>query len=241
MKATTLSCSTIRLAMASAAAGSPPSSPKMSLTGWPARPPRALTSALQALSAVMIGWTARPMTPLPVPNVPRTIGARAAAGPGLAGDPGAAGAPAGPAAAPGAGPETGAPDGVVPAATAAAPFPPPVFSPGPALCAPDAATADGPGPTLEAPFTTRLASGVAPPAAGPAAAAPLSTAAAEPAAATGCCVDDHARAPPLADSRSRPTRDPHPAARMATTRPPTAYRHHVRISASPRRIDPMSA
>ena len=75
MKATTLSCSTIRLAMARAAAGSPPSSPKISLTGWPARPPRALTSALQALLAVMIGWTARPMTPLPVPSVPNRIGA----------------------------------------------------------------------------------------------------------------------------------------------------------------------
>ena len=67
MKATTLSCSTMRLAMARAAAGSPPSSPKISLTGWPARPPRALTSALHALLAVMIGCTARPMTPLPVP------------------------------------------------------------------------------------------------------------------------------------------------------------------------------
>src|SRR5687768_2539432 len=82
MKATTLSCSTIRLAMASAAAGSPPSSPKISLTGWPARPPRALTSALQALLAVMIGWTARPITPLPVPSVPKRIGALAVAGPG---------------------------------------------------------------------------------------------------------------------------------------------------------------
>src|SRR5712671_3277555 len=100
MKATTLSCSTMRLAMASAAAGSPPSSPKISLTGWPARPPRALTSALQALSAVMMGWTARPMTPLPVPNVPNTIGVLAAPGPGRPGVPGVGAAPAGRTAAP---------------------------------------------------------------------------------------------------------------------------------------------
>src|SRR5206468_7748555 len=102
--------------MASAAAGSPPSSPKISLTGWPARPPRALTSALQALSAVMIGWTARPMTPLPVPNVPKTIGARAAAGPGR--DPGAGRAADGAAASPDAAPAPDVPDGVAPPAAA---------------------------------------------------------------------------------------------------------------------------
>src|SRR5688500_5142971 len=112
MKATTLSCSTIRLAMASAAAGSPPSSPKINLTGWPANPPRALTSALQALLAVMIGCTARPITPLPVPSVPKRIGVFAA-GPGVPGVPGAGAAvvePAGPPAAAGlapAGPPVG--------------------------------------------------------------------------------------------------------------------------------------
>src|SRR3954469_8898445 len=89
--------------MARAAAGSPPSSPKISLTGGPASPPRALTSALHALSAVMIGWTARPMTPLPVPNVPNTIGALAAPGPCLPDAPGVGAAPADPAGDPGAG------------------------------------------------------------------------------------------------------------------------------------------
>src|SRR5438105_7269687 len=147
MKATTLSCSTIRLAMARAAAGSPPSSPKISLTGCPASPPRALTSALQALSAVMIGWTARPMTPLPVPNVPNTIAARAAPVPVSAGDPGPAAVPDGvaPAAEPGA--EDPAPDDDWPAATATALLPPGTFPPGRGRAALGPA-ADGPSPPL---------------------------------------------------------------------------------------------
>src|SRR5947209_8038591 len=134
--------------MASAAAGSPPSSPKISLTGCPARPPRALTSALQALSAVMIGWTARPMTPLPVPTVPNTIGAVAAGEPGCADDPGTAAAPDGVAARPEPAAEAGATDDEGPAAAAAllarGTFPP---GRGPPAAAP---AADGPGPPLDA-------------------------------------------------------------------------------------------
>src|SRR5438270_9665696 len=88
-KARTLSPSTIRRAMARARWGSPPSSAKITLTGWPARPPRALTSAAQARTATGIGATSAPSGPAPTPNDPSTMG-----DPARASGTGAAGAPA---------------------------------------------------------------------------------------------------------------------------------------------------
>src|SRR5436190_1683194 len=51
--------------------------------------------------------------------------------------------------------------------------------------------------------------------------------------ATATCADDRDSAPALADSCSRPTREPHPPATSTVATPATAYRHHVRISPSP--------
>src|SRR4051812_46160371 len=53
--------------------GSPPSSARISLTGWPARPPRALTSAAQARAPCGTGSRIRPIGPVCVPNDPRAM------------------------------------------------------------------------------------------------------------------------------------------------------------------------
>src|SRR5581483_3960973 len=247
MKATTLSCSTIRLAMARAAAGSPPSSPKISLTGWPASPPRALMSALHALLAVMIGWTARPMTPLPVPIVPNRIGALAAVGapPGFPG-PGVGAAPG-----PGVAPEAWPPAPAAPAlAAAAALLPVPAVGwPGerparPELCAGRADAAFEPNSASLRPAATgALAPPVVPvppdgeatgPSAGSAVAAvaaPLG--ASRPAAANRAEAADSA--PPVASRRARSTRDPQPA-RTTAASSPTAARPRRRFAVTqPRR------
>src|SRR5882724_3263545 len=63
----------MRRTMDSALLGSPPSSARISLTGWPARPPRALTSAAQARAPWGTGSRIRPMGPVCVPNEPRAI------------------------------------------------------------------------------------------------------------------------------------------------------------------------
>src|SRR5581483_2251206 len=196
MKATTLSCSTIRLAMASAAAGSPPSSPKISLTGCPASPPRALTSALHALSAVMIGCTARPMTPLPVPKVPNTIGARAAGVPALAA--GAAPVPGVAEAAPAA--------GRPPPAPAALPVPAETFSDERAAAAAGAVPGDGFPPPAAPPGPAPPGATASAACAGPEAPAPAGTV--TPAPAAGRSAAENERDPPLAASPSRPTREP---------------------------------
>src|SRR5207302_6269493 len=53
--------------------GSPPSSARINLTGCPARPPRALTSAAHARAPCGTGSRIRPMGPVWVPNEPRAI------------------------------------------------------------------------------------------------------------------------------------------------------------------------
>src|SRR5688500_15810189 len=216
MKATTLSCSTIHLSMSGGAAGSPPSSPKINLTGGPAKPPRVLTSALQALLAVMIGCTARPITPLPVPSVPKRIGVLAAAGPGgpgVPGVPGAGAAVAEPAATPAAGlapdgtpagPAAPTPEGPLAAgrvsAMSAAPTAP---LPPVAVASPDGVPR---GSSSLAPLSGAAAGGLV-----PAASAPWSVPSGTTAAA-----DESDRAPPVAVNRARSTREPHPATRTAT-------------------------
>src|SRR5581483_2879788 len=71
--ARTWSCSTMRRASACVRTGSAPSSPMMSRTGWPLRPPRALISAAQARSAGGMEANTVPITPLSAPKAPRTI------------------------------------------------------------------------------------------------------------------------------------------------------------------------
>src|SRR5581483_12009044 len=90
-RASTLSCSTIRLARLKARLASPPSSAKMIRTGCPASPPRALTSAPHALAPRMMGSRAPPIGPDCWPMLPRRISDL---------DPGAAGAAGTPVAAP---------------------------------------------------------------------------------------------------------------------------------------------
>src|SRR4051812_31103506 len=68
----------MRRAIASARWGSPPSSSKTTLTGCPARPPRLLTSAIQAQTATGMGATSAPRGPEPTPNDPSTMGDLAA-------------------------------------------------------------------------------------------------------------------------------------------------------------------
>src|SRR2546422_3003275 len=64
----------MRRAIARARWGSPPSSSKTTLTGRPARPPRLLTSAIQARTATGMGATSAPRGPEPTPNDPSTMG-----------------------------------------------------------------------------------------------------------------------------------------------------------------------
>src|SRR5882724_1508431 len=63
----------MRRTIDSALLGSPPSSAMISLTGWPARPPRALTSAAHARAPCGTGSRIRPIGPVCVPNEPRAI------------------------------------------------------------------------------------------------------------------------------------------------------------------------
>src|SRR5882757_6226530 len=63
----------MRRTMDRALLGSPPSSARISLTGWPARPPRALTSAAHARAPWGTGSRIRPIGPVWVPNDPRAI------------------------------------------------------------------------------------------------------------------------------------------------------------------------
>src|SRR5262245_30359800 len=67
-------------------------------TGWPSRPPRPLTSAIQARDATGISATLAPIGPEPVPNEPSTVSLLAAAGGTVAGvaPPGAASVPEAP-------------------------------------------------------------------------------------------------------------------------------------------------
>src|SRR6266480_6913218 len=82
----------MRRAIDRALLGSPPSSARISLTGWPARPPRALTSAAHARAPWGTGSRIRPIGPVWVPNEPREIVLFAPPA-GVAGDPGALGVP----------------------------------------------------------------------------------------------------------------------------------------------------
>src|SRR2546430_17380838 len=63
----------MRRAIERALLGSPPSSARTSRTGWPARPPRALTSAAHARAPWGTGSRIRPIGPVWVPNEPRAI------------------------------------------------------------------------------------------------------------------------------------------------------------------------
>src|SRR5258705_6911790 len=133
-KATTLSCSTIFGMAARCRAGSPPSSAKMAVTGWPLIPPWALAHLTQTRTASRMGSKGAPSTPEATPTLPiltaaggAPLGAGAGPpGPG-AGTPGVAAPPAAGLPAPDAEPEpaifVGVAELVVPAAEAPAPEP----------------------------------------------------------------------------------------------------------------------
>src|SRR5437763_1235918 len=188
----------------------------------------------------MIGWTARPMTPLPVPEVPKTIGALpapAGALPGAGPDPPVAGAAPGDPPAPGAGEE----------AAAAGAFPvdrsPAELSAGALLVAPPGpgrvAAVRPPvvlGPPGGPPTSGPPTPGPAAPPAAPAAAAvslladpgplpgdvpPLAPAPAEDAAAEG-----RERSPPVAESRPGSTREPQPVTMTAAVSAARARRRY---------------
>src|SRR5882724_7141118 len=157
----------MRRTMDSALLGSPPSSAMISLTGWPARPPRALTSAAHARAPWGTGSRMRPMGPVWVPNDPRAIVLFEPPA-GVAGEPGVPTPGVAPAPLPGAPAD---PDGLLPPAVAP---PLPALARGaaaPALDAPPgrvpAAARDGAAGEAAAPY--------APPVDPPVAPAPVAT------------------------------------------------------------------
>src|SRR5581483_6651804 len=94
--ATTWSCSTIFCVMARARAGSPPSSARTSLTGWPHSPPRSPTDAAQARTPSTEAAMTAPITPLSWPREPMATGSffgEQSAPPAAAGAPCPAGVP----------------------------------------------------------------------------------------------------------------------------------------------------
>src|SRR5258707_13888334 len=93
MKANTLRVSTMSRRMAWYRAGSPPSSATTSWIGWPATPPRALTSLTQTRTPVISSFTAAPTGPLQVPASPSRIGEPPPVGTAAAADPGTADGP----------------------------------------------------------------------------------------------------------------------------------------------------
>src|SRR5258705_12221917 len=141
-KATTLSCSTIFWIAARCRAGSPPSSAKMAVTGWPLIPPWALAHLTQTRTASRMGSKGAPSTPEATPTLPILTaagGAPLGAGAGPpgagAGTPGVAAPPAAGLPAPDAEPEPAVFDSVgalvAPAAEEPAPEPEPEPDPDP--------------------------------------------------------------------------------------------------------------
>src|SRR5581483_3799444 len=206
----------MRWTSAWALAGSPPSSPKIRRTGWPASPPRAATSAAQARAPWKNGAMVAPRMPLWTPNDPSRISPRA---------------PAPACAAPGRGPAAGRagptapPDAGVAASPPAAPAPPPEAAAGAAAeavrpAAGDRADAgDGARPTGPAAVPTAAGTVVAV----SAVAAGAAAGAADPVPGAPAPAAGSSRKGPLARARrSRPSRDPQAvpvtARQTATTR-----------------------